>query len=307
MDLDTGLLRAFVAVAEEHHFGRGAARLFITQQALSKRIARLEELVGAQLLERNRRAVRLTTTGRRFLGPARDALDAVDAATAAAGIGDPVKVDVMDAHTSAAGLLRRALEKDPTLRLEITARGAGRTAVDALREGDVDVAFGRASIAPWPTDIRRRCVLLEPIGLLVSAGHRLGERQELRMADLTDTTLRFPMHDAPPDWVSFVDELTTTFDVVVDRSGSNLGFDHFLGQAEAEPSTATFYGLNMLTPSHNRLRVIPIVAPTPVFAWAMMWRRRIPEALINRLSGSMPTTVPGHFWLPAADRAWLAP
>lgn len=305
MDLDTALLRAFVTTAEENHFGRAAGRLFITQQALSKRIARLEEILGARLLERTNRRVGLTSAGERFLPHARDAVEALDAAAAAAGIGGPVRVDVMDQNAAAIGLVRRAAEQDPTLKLEVTARGARRTAVDALGAGDVDIAFGRASTVPWPAHIRRRCALLEPIGLLVGAGHPLWSVPEVAMVDLTDIPLRFPMHGAPPDWVSLVDEMTATFGVTVDQTGCNMGFDHFLDRTAEDPDTATFYGLGMRPPRDDRLRVVLIVAPTPVFAWAVMWRRRVPESIVNRLVGPAPTRIPADAWLPSADRTWL--
>ncbi len=77
-------MRAFAVTAEECHFGRAADRLFITQQALSKRIARLEEILGARLLERDRRSVGLTAAGERFLPHAHEVVEAVDAAAAAA-------------------------------------------------------------------------------------------------------------------------------------------------------------------------------------------------------------------------------
>jgi DNA-binding transcriptional LysR family regulator len=307
VDLDTALLRSFVTTAEENHFGRAAGRLFITQQALSKRIARLEEIIGARLFERTNRRVELTAAGQRFLRPARDAVEAVDAAAAAAGIGStgPVRVDVMDEHAAATDLIRLAVARDPSLQLEVTGRGDRSSAIAGLRSGDFDVAFGRASAVPWPADIRRRCVLLEPAGLLVGAGHPLWSYPEVAVAELAGVPLRFPMHGAPEDWVTFVDELAGTFGLAVDQAGSNIGFDHFIDSTAEGPGVATFYGLSMRLPRDDRLRVVPIVAPIPVFAWAAMWRRRTPEAIVNRLLGPAPTEIPEDAWLPAADRAWL--
>ncbi len=84
MDLDLAQVRAFLAAAEELHFGRAADRLFLTQQALSKRIARLENELGVQLFTRDARAVQFTEAGRRFLAPARQALADADRAVEAA-------------------------------------------------------------------------------------------------------------------------------------------------------------------------------------------------------------------------------
>src|SRR5260370_5066870 len=69
MDLRT--VRAFVAVANERHFGRAAASLNLTQPALSLRIQVLEKEVGIQLFQRNAREVRLTPAGEALLLHAR--------------------------------------------------------------------------------------------------------------------------------------------------------------------------------------------------------------------------------------------
>src|SRR3712207_703206 len=73
-------LRGFVAVADELHFGRAAARLKMTQPPLSRQIQKLERVVGARLLERDNRRVTLTAAGQVFLVEARRLLGLADSA-----------------------------------------------------------------------------------------------------------------------------------------------------------------------------------------------------------------------------------
>ena len=82
-DTDPRLLRAFVAVAEELHFTRAAARLYVAQQALSRDVRRLERELGRALFVRTTRQVALTPDGERLLPYARRVLDAHAALRAA--------------------------------------------------------------------------------------------------------------------------------------------------------------------------------------------------------------------------------
>ena len=76
-------LRAFVAVAEELNFGRAAARLYVSQPALSRQIRGLERLVGCDLLRRSTHQVELTLAGDALLDRARELLHGVDDAVSA--------------------------------------------------------------------------------------------------------------------------------------------------------------------------------------------------------------------------------
>lgn len=144
---DLRLLPAFVAVADELHFGRAAERLHLAQPALSQQIRRLEAQLGVRLLERNARGVDLTPAGTALLPEARAALDAAqrgaDAArSAAAGQHAILRLSVdLDIPARVLGRVRSFADQRADVSLRIVRQHQG-DALAALHEGQVDVVLG---------------------------------------------------------------------------------------------------------------------------------------------------------------------
>src|SRR4029450_3649614 len=145
-DVDTRLLRHFVAVADELHFGRAAARLYIAQQALSRDIARLERELGVQLLVRSTRRVTLTPDGEQLLTRARELIALHDQMVKEVTASDrALVVDVMHDQSTRAGGLALAGAQLGVSALDGRFHGGFGTAMAALLVDRVDVAFGRST------------------------------------------------------------------------------------------------------------------------------------------------------------------
>lgn len=312
MDLDSSLLRAFVAVAEQLHFGQAARGLFISQQALSKRIARLESMLGIRLLERDRRSVALTAAGQRLLPEARAAVDAIDAAAAVARTGPAsLTVDVLDEHLAMLPAVRAINESDPGLQLSAVMRHDASDAVTMLRRGQADIGLGRPGgvQTPWPRDIQGRTVLAEPIRLLVPEGHELDRAESITIADLARYPLWFPTAGAPTEWIDLLSELISTFDLTVDQAGSTFGFDYWVQQVARGSARPSFIGQAMKLPPSLPVSSVAIVDPTPVFCWWALWRRRLPTDLViqflcalgHALAGGQEHARSTDLWMPQRD------
>jgi DNA-binding transcriptional LysR family regulator len=141
--LDLRRLRYFVAVAEDLHFGRAAARLYITQPVLSRQIRLLEQELGAQLLERSSRDVKLTAAGEQLLEDGRMLLAAAEAARrrclASAAARPTLTIGFWGCEWIAPALRRFAADfPDADARLR---RISWDDQIEVLHDGRVDLAF----------------------------------------------------------------------------------------------------------------------------------------------------------------------
>jgi DNA-binding transcriptional LysR family regulator len=191
-DLEVRQLRYFVAVAEELHFGRAAARLGMAQPPLSRAIRDLERQLGVALLERTTRQVRLTAAGEILLRDARTALDAVTtAARRARQAGSPsprlriaLKADVDG------GLLPQILDAyradDAALPPELVLGALGEQP-QALRDGRADVGL---LLCPFDDHgLDSEPLMTEPLLVALAAADPLAARTRLCLADLAGRRL----------------------------------------------------------------------------------------------------------------------
>lgn len=314
MDLDLAQVRAFVAAADEMHFGRAAEGIYLSQQALSKRIARLEEMLGVRLFDRTGHAVELTEPGRRFLEPARQALAAGDRAVTAAREDDrPLRLDVWGRLFFPMRSVRELIEAEPGLDLLVGVRRDLAAAVAGFQRDELDVAFGRVPAGPdaLPGFLAHRLVRLDPLAVVLSADHPLARAGTLRPADLRETRLWFP---APLPLLDFMVQFIERFGLTGDFGGANLGLDYFLEHLRESPDQVSILPADVPLPEDSGIRSIPLADPVPLYAWSLVWRRDDQHPLLEPLLAGLGRTVrrsgwlrydPARHWLPDTEDAVL--
>lgn len=194
-------LRYFVAVAEEHHFGRAASRLRIATPSLSQQIRALERDLHAVLLDRGSHGVALTPAGEALLQHARALLtraqrarDDVRSATIHPRF---LAIRVATGAEQVFGpLLRDLLVGAPELRVSV-ATTHGTDAVCAVRDerADAAVVWGGAD---GETHLAGATLLKIPVHVALPAAHRLAEGSIVRVGDLADETLVLFARDLAP-------------------------------------------------------------------------------------------------------------
>src|SRR5579862_575308 len=181
------LLRYFVAVAEELHFGRAARRLGMAQPPLSTAIRTFERQLGVELLRRTSRSVQLTAAGETLLAGGRRILALYGETLAEVGSvarGEESRLRVgFDATTVVAttSFVREFGRAHPQIELDLSSLAWGAGASE-LADGTVDVAVLRAPVEG--PGLEAHVVLEERRVAVLPAEHPLARRGTLRVADL---------------------------------------------------------------------------------------------------------------------------
>ncbi|OLR95115.1 LysR family transcriptional regulator [Actinokineospora bangkokensis] len=198
-------MRYFLAVAEELHFGRAAARLHMSQPPLSRAVRRLEAEVGAALFDRSPAGVALTAAGAVLLPEARALLEQADRVRArvAAAAGDAGIVVGLLGDTTDPGVTRLAGDyRRGYPHVEVTVRETDLTdPTCGLRARLVDVALTRAPFDETGLVVRE--LRADPVGAVLRTDDPLAGRGALHLADLADRDWFVFPEGTDPRWQSY--------------------------------------------------------------------------------------------------------
>ncbi|WP_317929331.1 LysR family transcriptional regulator [Halioxenophilus sp. WMMB6] len=195
--MDTDALKAFVAIAELGSFSLAGERLFLTQPAVSKRIATLEGLLDCQLFDRVGRTITLTEAGRELLPRAQAILAATaDALQAINDLSGDVRGELNLSTSHHIGLhhlpkhLRRFNDNYPQVKLKLDFQDS-EVALAQVLQGKVEMAALTLAQQPHPK-LEEAVVWDDPLCFVAAVDHPLAQLSQPQMSDLSRFTAILP-------------------------------------------------------------------------------------------------------------------
>lgn len=300
-------MRYAVVLADELHFAHAAARLSIAQQTLSSQISSLETRLGVTLFTRDRRHVELTSAGNLFIHRGRQLLAEADDLLAELTHSAPaLRVDVITEGLTP-GIVARELRlrlADTTLEV-VQGQGFAGT-VSLLEEGRVDLAFGRVhgTGEPLPGTLRHQLVRLEPVGIILPAGHELARQSQVAMAELTDYPLLLHTAEQAADWRDWNEQLAAEFCLPI---GQRL---HGHGRGAAVTAVLLYdspaFG-PLEAPLPDGVVIRPVIAPVPIIPLSVFWRSGRTSIPLRLALDAIHEIATERGWLAPPDEDWWVP
>ncbi|RMI35324.1 LysR family transcriptional regulator [Nocardia stercoris] len=286
-------LRYFLVVAEELHFGRAAERLHIAQPALSQRIRRLEDDLGARLLERDSRRVELTEAGQILCAEARDLIARWERTKTLVGKAHRGEVDTLRvgvppelAGRVLAAILTAFESRDVRVDLhELTTAEQVRLLAD--RQLD-------AGLLQHPVDViglETGPAVETPLGVVLPRDSPLAARASVTLADLAGHGLIiFPRAAAPGPYDAI---LRTCWEQGFRPSAVHHARnpEFVLGMVLSGRGVAFDQGL--VAQKEPRVVWRPLPAGTLSWKLALAWPATVPHPLVRELAELIVTVVQG--------------
>jgi len=189
--MDIPALEVFLAAAETGSFSGAGGRVYLTQPAISKRIAALERELGTRLFDRIGRRVHLTESGRALQRHARTVLNELaDARRSLSNIAGTVGGELALATSHHIGLhrippaLRLFHQRYPHVRLDLRFMDS-EAACDAVVRGALELAVVTLPPAPLP-QLKYERIWDDPLDIVVATNHPLAMRRHLNARQLIE-------------------------------------------------------------------------------------------------------------------------
>ncbi|MEU6226658.1 LysR family transcriptional regulator [Streptomyces sp. NPDC047042] len=306
--LDPRLLRAFVAVAEELHFTRAAARLYVAQQALSRDIRRLERELGADLFVRSTRQVALSAEGERLLPYAWRVLAAHDELLAAFGEARPLLVD-LNSPGLATGrrVLHRARELAPEYELMARFESGLTYAAGELLAGRLDASFGRfAGLDPvLRAQLDQQPVRYEPMAVVLPEDHRLAALTEVPLAGLAgETVYAGAGNPRTPEWTDLARRLFDGRGIEIAPPAPLAVGDEEFQRIMARTRTPVLAVVDF--PALPGTVVRPLVDPVPLSLVSLVWRKGLVHPGFDALRRAAAQLADEEGWLRRPVEGWIS-
>ena len=189
--MDISALQAFIAVAESGSFSHAAERIFLTQPAVSKRIAALEQDIGARLFDRVGRKIHLTPAGEALLLRTRAVLGELeDIKRDITNLSGTIAGELSIATSHHIGLhrlpgpLKRFHETYTQVRLNLHFMDSEK-ACNAVARGELELAVVTLPPSAEPP-LRVEKIWDDPLDIVVSRSHPLAQAKRVQAAMLLD-------------------------------------------------------------------------------------------------------------------------
>jgi len=274
MKLALSDLEAFVAVADLASFRKAADSVHLSQPALSRRVAKLERVLGVRLFDRTTRSVGLTAVGREFAAKARALLTELESLLAMGDVAATRSGEVTVACVPSAAyyflpeLIGRYHERFPGIRVRIIDEGAN-TVLGAVVGGEAD--FGINFIGSQDPDVDFQPILEEPFVVVCRRDHSLTHKRSVTWAELG-------RHDYMTVSKSSGNRLL--IDLALARMSERPRWFYevrhvstLLGLVEAGLGVTAVPRLAMPQAGHPTLAAVPLVEPTVTRTVGLIRRR----------------------------------
>ncbi|TDD83310.1 LysR family transcriptional regulator [Actinomadura darangshiensis] len=310
MDLDIHHLRMVCTMAEAGSVTQAAARMGMSQPAMSNQLRRVEEMVGGELFVRSRSGLEPTPLGDQVISRARTVLSELDAlfgdlhgTSGAQGVLGLGSVHLACVASIVAQVAAALPDREIALRIE----SSSALLADALARGHLDAAllgfmegFDMPLTAPV---VSRTLVPRYPIYVALTASHRLAGQKEIRLAELQDE-----YWIGPP---GADDGSLASLRAACRAAGFEPSMRYEAPSGAANPLVAAGHGVRLVDPSwpaHPGTVVLPLTGEPQIAKLLVAWRRdRLADeqaaALYRGLATAFGEHVDNH---PAFGTWWRA-